>query len=89
MPPDNNDPYPYSFDDSQQPAPRRTQPPPQQPQRRRKNEEEDESVGEEILDEIDDALGISNRVFGCGWWLLTLPIRMISKIFGFIGDIFD
>lgn len=78
MPPDNNDPYPYSFDDQQ---------PPQQ--RRRKHQEEDESLGETILDEIDEGLGISSGLLGCAWSILMLPIRFIGKIFGFIGDLFD
>jgi hypothetical protein len=78
---DDKDAYPYSFDAHQ---------PPRQPQRTRRNTyEEDESVKEEIIEEIDDALGISNRIMGCGWSLITLPFRFIGKIFGFIGDLFD
>jgi len=76
MPPDNNDPYPYSFDD-------------QPPQRKRKYEEEDESIGESILEEIDEGLGISSGLSGCAWSLLMLPFRIIGKIIGFVGDLFD
>lgn len=78
MPSDNNDPYPYSFDDQQ---------PPQQG--RRRHTEEDESLGESILEEIDEGFDVSGRLLGCVWSLLTLPIRFIGKIFGFIGDLFD
>ncbi len=74
--PDNGDSYPYSFDHPT-------------PPRKRRNTEEDQSVKEDVLEEIDDAFGISNRLLGCGWWLILLPVRLIAKIFGFIGDLFD
>jgi hypothetical protein len=48
-----------------------------------------DSEGIDMVEEIDDALGISNRLIGCSFWLLTLPFRFAGKIIGFIMDIFD
>jgi hypothetical protein len=49
----------------------------------------EESLGDQIIEEVDDALGISNRLLGCSLWLLTLPFRLIGKLIGFVMDIFD
>lgn len=73
-PPENNDPYPYSFDNQQPPPPHR------------QTYEEDESVGEAILDEIDEGFNISGKLSGCGWSIVALPLRIIGDI---IEGIFD
>jgi hypothetical protein len=49
---------------------------------------QDFSVQEEVIDAVDDTFGISNRLLGCAWWSITLPFRMIGKIFDVIGDLF-
>jgi hypothetical protein len=71
---DEQDPFPYSFDKPQQQA-----------QRKRKPTEEDESLSEEVLDEIDEGLGCSERLLGCGWSLIRLPFRLVWKV---ISEIF-
>jgi hypothetical protein len=60
----------------------------QPPSKRRQTEEEDESVGQAILDEVDDAFGISDKAFGCARTLLFLPFRIIWKLIDWITDLF-
>lgn len=70
--PNEQTPYAYSFDD------------PQQAKRKRKHDEEDESLTEDVLDEIDERLGCSQRLLG--WSVITWLPRLLWKI---VSEIFD
>jgi hypothetical protein len=59
-----------------------------QPPPKRRQVEEDESVGEAILEEIDDSLGISEKAFGCAKTLLFLPFRIVWKLIDWMTDLF-
>ncbi|KXK23618.1 MAG: hypothetical protein UZ15_CFX003000567 [Chloroflexi bacterium OLB15] len=91
-PPNNNDPYPFDFDSSSAPPPPQTGTTPFQANPANKSAHyyghysDEPSVKADIVDEIDDALGISDRMFGCGWSLLTLPFRLVWSV---IEGIFD
>jgi hypothetical protein len=92
-PPNNDDPSSrFSFDDPQpkQQAFGVNIPPQNQPPRRRffDAKQERESVREQIVDEVGDALGIADRLFGCSFWLLTLPFRVVWKVIRFVSDAF-
>lgn len=56
--------------------------------RRRRRTEEDESVGDLLIDEIDETFNISGRLLGCAWTLISLPFRFIGRLFGFLDDLF-
>ncbi|MBE2184694.1 MAG: hypothetical protein IAE89_14790 [Anaerolineae bacterium] len=90
-PPNNNDPYPFDFDSASSQSPPLT-PPPFEANPANKSAYyyghyyEEPSVKADIADEIDDALGISDKLLGCSWWLLTLPFRLIWNL---IEGIFD
>jgi hypothetical protein len=57
-------------------------------QKRKRQTEEDESVGEALLDEIDDSLGLTAKAAGCIWALIRLPFRIIWKLIDAITDLF-
>jgi hypothetical protein len=59
----------------------------QQP-RKRRHTEEDETVGEAILDEVDDAFGLAEKATGCIWALIKLPFRIVWKLIDAITDLF-
>jgi hypothetical protein len=91
-PPQNDDPSSrFSFDD---PAPGQASfganVPAQNQQRHNPYahgyREEPDSFKDVVLDEVDDALGITNRLLGCSWWLLTLPFRLIWKVIEAVTD---
>lgn len=89
-PQDNNDPSSrYSFDYSTPNpyGPTDFQQQPMNPYRPTTHVDTDtESVGDVLLDELDEGLGITERAIGCSWWLFTLPFRLVWKI---IGSFFD
>ncbi len=85
VPPPSNDPYPFDFDSVP------SQPPSSIEANSTRSHgashyDADVSIVEGIADEIDDALGISDKLIGCSWWLLTLPFRLIWNL---IEGIFD
>lgn len=48
--------------------------------------EEDDSLVEDVLDEVDEGFGCSQRLFGCAWQLVTLIPRLGWRV---ISEIFD
>ena len=88
-PPNNDDPSSrFSFDDSPQgQANLGASANPQQQRRPDRNRQvEGETLGDQIVDEVDDALGCSNRLIGCSFWLLTLPFRVVWKVIQAVTD---
>lgn len=87
-PPSNpNDPSArFSFDDvPPQPPVFGVSGTPYQPQRQNTSDDT-ESLGDDIVEAVDDTLGISNRLIGCSIWLFLLPFRIIWKIIVFLTD---
>ena len=41
---------------------------------------EQATVGDEIVDMVDDTFGISNRLIGCSLSLVTLPFRLLWRV---------
>lgn len=94
LPPNNDDPSSrFSFDDQ----PPRQQPfgvniPPQNAQVERRTffnpgkNDQTGSLREDIIEEVDDALGITDRLLGCSWWMLTLPFRLVWKVIQAVTD---
>ncbi len=84
---DPTDPYPYQFDEHEQPPNVYVGTPDEQRKwQQKKRNEEDDSLAESVLDELDEGLGCSNRLLGCAWQLITLLPRLVWKV---ISEIFD
>jgi|GEM_PF-3543836 hypothetical protein len=82
----------YTFDDpSRQQQPQQPYPPPQDNPliyNHPRYNPQNFSIQEEVIDAVDDTFGISNRLLGCAWWSITLPFRLIGKVFEFVLDLF-
>lgn len=68
----------FAFEDSQRPRQKR--------KRKNRDSYEGETIAEQVLWEVDDALGCSNRLFGCVLSLITLPFRLVWNVIEAVMD---
>jgi hypothetical protein len=86
-PPPNNDNPSSRFSFENQPPNQPNVPPQnQQPYPAYGYREEPETFKDQVLEEVDDALGCSNRLIGCSLSLVTLPFRLVWRVIQAVTD---
>ena len=78
-PNDDNPSSRFSFE-NQPPNQAKVPPQNQQPYKAYGDQGEPETFKDQVVDEVDDALGCSNRLIGCSISLATLPFRLVWKV---------
>lgn len=85
QPPDADNPSQrYSFEN--QPPNQANVPQSQQPYKAYGYQGEPETFKDQVLEEVDDAMGCSERLIGCSISLVTLPFRLVWKVIEAVTD---